>query len=244
MRDMRSADIFWTIIMKKQRVAIFDVDGTIFRSSLLIELVRALIEDRLFKSGVAKGYAKQYEAWLDRRGGYQDYIDAVVTVFRKNIVGVPYRDFMRVARKTVALHKNRTYRFTRELVFDLKRQGYYLLAISHSPKIILDEFCKNLGFSKIYGLMYEVDAEKRFDGKVLFQGLMLDKAKVLERAVEKENLTLRGSVGVGDTESDAAFLNLVERPICFNPNQNLYRIAKKSGWEVVVERKDVTYRLS
>jgi phosphoserine phosphatase len=77
----------------------------------------------------------------------------------------------------------------------------------------------------------------------LFTDIMLDKEKVLLRAVKKENLTLRGSIGVGDTESDAAFLKLVERPICFNPNGKLYRIAKRSGWKVVVERKDVTYSL-
>jgi HAD superfamily phosphoserine phosphatase-like hydrolase len=227
----------------KKKVAIFDIDGTIFRSSLLIEIVRALIEEGLFKPGVTQGYAQKYEAWLNREGSYEDYIDAVVAVFKKNIVGVPYEHFMRVARKTVAVQKNRTYRFTRGLVGQLKKRGYYLLAISHSPKVILDEFCKNFGFSKVYGLIYETDSKKRFDGKVLFLDIMLDKSKVLRRAVEKENLTLRGSIGVGDTESDAAFLTLVERPICFNPNKNLYRIAKKSGWEIVVERKDMVYRL-
>jgi phosphoserine phosphatase len=38
-------------------------------------------------------------------------------------------------------------------------------------------------------------------------------------------------------------LDLVERSICFNPNQKLYDHAKRRGWEVVVERKDVTYEL-
>jgi phosphoserine phosphatase len=63
------------------------------------------------------------------------------------------------------------------------------------------------------------------------------------RATEKENLTLRGSVGVGDTESDISFLKLVEKPICFNPNQTLYRAARRFGWRVVVERKDVVYEI-
>jgi phosphoserine phosphatase len=58
----------------------------------------------------------------------------------------------------------------------------------------------------------------------------------------KENLILRGSVGVGDTESDIAFLKFVSRPICFNPNKKLYDHARRAGWEVVVERKDVIYQ--
>ena len=66
---------------------------------------------------------------------------------------------------------------------------------------------------------------------------------LLKRAVEKEGLTLVGSVGVGDTESDIPFLELVEKPICFNPNLKLYKHAKREGWKVVVERKDVVYEL-
>ena len=56
-------------------------------------------------------------------------------------------------------------------------------------------------------------------------------------------MSFKGSIGVGDTESDVAFLKLVERPICFNPNKKLYDYAKRKGWEVVVERKDMIYFL-
>jgi phosphoserine phosphatase len=50
-------------------------------------------------------------------------------------------------------------------------------------------------------------------------------------------------VGVGDTDGDIPLLRKVETPICFNPNQKLYEHAKKEGWPVVVERKDVVYTL-
>ena len=66
---------------------------------------------------------------------------------------------------------------------------------------------------------------------------------MLKCAIEKENLTLSGSIGDGDAESDIPLLKLVEKPICFNPNQKLYTTAKRSGWEVVVERKDVIYNI-
>jgi phosphoserine phosphatase len=36
---------------------------------------------------------------------------------------------------------------------------------------------------------------------------------------------------------------MVETPICFNPNKKLYEYAKRSGWKIVVERKDVIYDL-
>ena len=100
-----------------------------------------------------------------------------------------------------------------------------------------------MGFDKMYGLIYEIDRQKRFTGKILHAELISDKAEILKRAIEKEKLTLKGSVGVGDTESDITFLKMVEKPICFNPNQKLYQYAKRAGWKIIVERKDVIYHL-
>jgi len=227
-----------------KKVAIFDIDGTVFRSSLLIELTDALIQEGIFSSGVRKLYTRAAENWLDRRGSYEDYINAVIMAFQKNIKSVRYDEFSKVAKKVAAFHKNRIYRYTRDLVRKLEKKNYYLLAISHSPQKVVKEFCKKLGFNKIYGQLYEIDGQKRFTGKILYLDLILNKAEILKRAVEKEKLTLRGSVGVGDTESDIAFLKMVEEPICFNPNQKLYQYARRVGWKIVVERKDVIYHLN
>ena len=49
--------------MVKRKVAIFDVDGTIFRSSLLIELVEQLIRDGLFPEDAQAMYSQQKEKW-------------------------------------------------------------------------------------------------------------------------------------------------------------------------------------
>jgi HAD superfamily hydrolase (TIGR01490 family) len=226
-----------------KKVAIFDIDGTIFRSSLVIELTDAFIQEGVFSSRVRRFYALAHKNWLDRKGPYEEYINAVVMAFRKNIKGILFKEFLRIAKKVVTLQRNRTYIYSRDLIKKLKKKSYFLLAISHSPKKIVEEFCKKLGFNKVYGQIYEIDKQKRFTGKVLYLDLIIDKAKVLKRAVEKEKLTLRGSVGVGDTESDIAFLKMVEDPICFNPNKKLYQYAKQHGWKVIVERKDVVYIL-
>jgi HAD superfamily hydrolase (TIGR01490 family) len=230
-------------MIKMKKVAIFDIDGTIFRSSLVIELTDAFIQEGVFSSKVRRLYAMYHKNWLDRKGPYEEYINAVVNAFRENIRGINYKEFSKIAKKVVALQKNRTYIYSRDLIKKLKKKGYYLLAISHSPKKIVEEFCKKLGFDKVYGQLYEVDKQKRFTGKVLYMDVIIDKAKVLKRAIEKEKLTLRGSVGVGDTESDIGFLKMVENPICFNPNKKLYQYAKRLGWKIIVERKDVIYRL-
>ena len=64
-----------------KKVAFFDVDGTIFRSSLLIEIVEQFIKDGTFPSEVEDVYADSYRAWRNREGSYEAYIDDVVQAF-------------------------------------------------------------------------------------------------------------------------------------------------------------------
>lgn len=82
-----------------------------------------------------------------------------------------------------------------------------------------------------------------FTGVVTELDLIADKAKVVDRVLEKEGLSREGSIGVGDTEGDIPLLESVETPICFNPNMTLYQYAQKKKWPVVVERKNVVYTI-
>src|SRR5262245_10122897 len=79
------------IPMAQQRVAIFDVDGTIFRSSLLIAIVERLILVGAFPEKVRDEYEKQKQKWIDREGDYDEYIMAVVKAFLKHIKGMHYK---------------------------------------------------------------------------------------------------------------------------------------------------------
>ncbi|MEN9613810.1 MAG: hypothetical protein RLZZ347_117 [Candidatus Parcubacteria bacterium] len=226
-----------------QKVAIFDIDGTIFRSSLFTELLDALVEAKVFPASAKDSYEKDYRRWINRKGDYQTYLNSAVDSFMKHIPGVPYKDFINVGEKVVQEHKDEVYAFTRDLLKDLKKKGYFLLAISQSPKGVLDKFCAHLGFNKVYGRFYEIGPEDQLTGKVADLHLIANKANIVKRAVEKEHLTLKGSIAVGDTEGDIPMLEMVDTPICFNPNKLLYRHAKINGWKVVVERKDVIYEI-
>ena len=234
---------------KRKPVAVFDIDGTVFRSSLLVELIEALVAEGIFPKAVRAYYAEAWRRWQAREGSvktgfsYYEFIASVVFAYRKHITGIRRAEVWRVAERVVAFHRVRLYRFTRDLVKKLRRT-HFLLAISQSPYEVVAPFAKSLGFDKVYAQVYEVGRNVRFTGRVLYEDIIANKAEALRRAVRKEGLTLTGSVGVGDTESDIQFLKLVERQIAFNPSKKLYDYARKRGWEVVVERKDVIYRLT
>ncbi len=226
-----------------QKVAFFDIDGTVFRSSLLVELVNACVREGIFPKQVRNEYAQQFVAWSHREGPYEDYVDAMVASFVTHIQGVHYGTFADIGKKIIEKEGKKTYRYTRDLIRDLKSKGYFIVAISKSPKTILDEFCSLHGFDKVYGSIFEIGPRDLFTGNVHEIDFLHDKSLVVERVIEKEGLTRENSIGVGDTESDIPLLESVEMPICFNPNMALYMYAKNKHWPIVIERKDVVYTI-
>ncbi len=228
----------------KRPVAFLDVDGTVFRSSLLIELVEQLVVEGVFPEVAREGYAYERQLWRAREGTYEDYIDAVIETFLHHIKGVHYGIFADIGRRVVAVRSKHVYRYTRDLIKQLKDEGYYIIAISQSPKTILDEFCAQYGFDKVYGRMYEIGPQDRFTGVVSEEHLIQNKATIVKRVFDRHpELSSVGSIAVGDTDGDISLLEAVDTAICFNPNQALYSYAKRQGWKVVVERKDVIYEL-
>jgi HAD superfamily hydrolase (TIGR01490 family) len=225
-------------------VAFFDIDGTVFRSSLLIELVKQLIEEEVFPPEAALVYESELQSWREREGSYEQYIDAVVATFMHHIKGVHYGVFAEIGRHVVAEQSKYVYRYTRDLIKELKQQGYYIVAISQSPKTVLDDFCEQYGFNKVYGRIYEIGPQDQFTGAVIDEHLIKNKANIVNRVFDRDsNLSRESSLAVGDTEGDIALLESVAEPICFNPNQALFNYAKRARWKVVVERKDVVYHL-
>jgi HAD superfamily hydrolase (TIGR01490 family) len=225
-------------------VAFFDIDGTVFRSSLLIQIVNQFIQEGVFPEEAREEFDAELRSWREREGKYDEYIEAVIGTFLKHIKGVHYGDFADIGRRVVAIQSKYVYRYTRDLITQLKNEGYFLVAISQSPKTVLDEFCTQYGFDKVYGRIYEIGPQDCLTGLITDEHLIQNKANIVKRFFDKyPELSRENSVAVGDTDGDIPLLEMVERPICFNPNKRLFEQAKRSGWEVVVERKDVIYHI-
>jgi phosphoserine phosphatase len=202
-----------------------------------------MILDGSVPAAARTSYERAYRRWHAREGTYEEFMTLFQRAAVKYFKGVHYGEFADAAKIVLAEHSTYTYVYTRDLIAHLKNKGYFLLAISHSPKTIVEPFCRKLGFDKAYGVVWEIGPTDCLTGAVADEHLIWNKANILKRVVEKEHLTLRGSIGIGDTEADIPFLDLVEKPVCFNPNQKLYTYAKRMKWKVVVERKDVVYEL-
>jgi HAD superfamily hydrolase (TIGR01490 family) len=226
----------------KGPLAVFDVDGTLFRRGLLPALTRRLVSEGIFPEWVREELSRDYYAWVERRGSYDTYDGLVVDLFLRELKGTAATELQRCARVEVEAHGRRLHMYTRDMAARLKRAGYQLIAISGSPQDILDLFLTPLGFDRSWGTVLAQDARGCYNGEVLHYPFK-NKRQVLEEFLSDADVDLEGSVGIGDTLSDVGFLELVWTPLAFNPNRSLFEVAQRRGWPIVVERKDVIYNL-
>ena len=225
-----------------EQLAVFDVDGTLFRRGLLPALTRRLVNEGVFSERVREELSEDYYAWVERRGSYDTYDRLVMDLFLRELEGISVAELQRCARVEVETHGRRVHIYTRDVALRLGEAGYQLIAISGSPQEILDLFLKPLGFDRAWGTVLAKDEGGRYTGEVL-EDPFKNKRRVLEGFVRDAGVSLEGSVGMGDTLSDVGFLEVVRTPIAFNPNRDLFDVARERGWPIVVERKDVIYNL-
>lgn len=229
---------------KKQKIAIFDIDGTIFRKNLQFELINELSWMDIFPRKVRDQIVALYTNWLEHKGTYEQYRKGLVDLYEKNIRGCNRRDIERASKLVVSFHQNRTYIFAEQLIRKLRQEDYHMIAISGSPIEIVNEFnIKHLNFDAVFGSVYEYDRKGLCTGITKYEPVN-HKGQLVKQYIYEHNMTLDDSYGIGDTESDASLLELVENPIAFNPNENLKAIAEERGWRIVVEKKDVIYDIS
>ncbi|MFH0969320.1 MAG: HAD family phosphatase [Patescibacteria group bacterium] len=228
----------------KNKVAIFDVDGTIFRKNLHFVLINELVFMGVFPKKVKNILVDIYADWLEHEGTYEKYRMALVDLYAEHIKGVDREDILKASKEVIRFHEKRTYIFAEKLIQRLKKENYRIIAISGSPMEIVEEYNrKHLKFDKVFGSVYELDSGGIYTGKNLFEPTK-NKGEVAKQYAFENKISFKDSYGMGDTESDVSFLKMVENPIVFNPNQNLKEIAEENKWKIVVEKKDVIYEIS
>ncbi len=223
-------------------IAIFDIDGTIFRSSLTIELFKHLVREKIFDSKYIRRVMQSEKKLLNRQGHYDDFVHDVVEAYKAAIVGQKKDKIVAASRKVISEQKFRTYRYTKKLLEEIQKR-YSTIAISGSPLEVVVEYNKFLKFDKLYGWEFGIDEQGRYTDVVLHAPPRYKK-ELIVRYVQNHNLSFKNSIGVGDTESDVGFLELVDKPIVFNPNTKLFNIARRKKWKVVIERKDIVLEMN
>lgn len=223
--------------------AAFDLDGTLIRWQLYHALADRLVHEGLIDKQAFQHIKDARMAWKNRTDAqaFKTYEHALVSLFDGAMQTLSVSDFDAAVSKVVEEYSAQTYTYTRNLIEELKSKNYLLFAISASQAQLVGRIAAAYGFDDFAGSEYEV-IDGHFTGKKhVIKGT--EKPVELEKLVTKYGATWEGSVAVGDSESDIPMLTRVEHPIAMNPTAELFAHAKANNWQVVVERKNMVYKL-
>ncbi len=225
-----------------KKFAVFDIDGTLIRWQLYHAMADTLAKRGLINSQDYAAMRTARMAWKRRvdDDSFKTYEREVVAAYEKVLSQMTVADFQSAVNEVIDEYKDQVYSYTRDLIQQLKTSGYLLFAISGSQIELVSKIAEHYGFDDYIGSTYE-----QVDGKFTGQSTVHLGAKhlVLDQLVQKQQATYKGSIAVGDSESDISMLEAVENPIAFNPTKKLFAHAKDKNWKIVIERKNMIYQL-
>lgn len=222
--------------------AVFDIDGTLIRWQLFHAIVNALGKHgHILRRTHDRIHTARME-WKNRstNEGFAAYESVLVEAYLQALTTIHPDDYQAIVDEVYEEYKDQTFTYTRDLIHTLKAQGYLLFAISGSQHEIVEKIAAHQGFDASIGAKLEIQNDT-FTGNI--DTPIFDKRKALDSLVAQYDATFQDSYAVGDSSSDVPMLEAVTNPIVFNPDQKLYHIAQDRHWPIVVERKNVVYRL-
>lgn len=229
---------------EKKKFAVFDIDGTVMRTSAMQLLSRELVGSGRLGAHVGHEINVRLHDYRQRIRDvdFGAYMADAVKIMFSDLKELDVAEYNRVCEALAAKSAANTYVYTRELLRNMKRHGYFLIAISGSELSLVQAFGNALGFDVSIGSAFYGENE---DGKLTgdVEVIHHPKSDILNALIEKFGLSMSNSLAVGDTTSDIPVLEMVEQAIAFNPNRELFTYARSKGWLVVVERKDMVYGL-
>lgn len=213
-------------------LCVIDIDGTLFRGTLTDELTAALLHCYHSTNTVLVAEFDAARGRIARREcTYHEYAEAVVVVLRKMLVGM-HEDAVHTAIHKVTLSmQGRTHPFT-TLLLDEVKESHCVVAITGSPHEVIDPLLDEFGIHHRYGTIFAKDAGVYTGTEVRIP--VFDKKKWLDEHLTEAGGTLEGSIGIGDSKSDIAFLDMVEFPIAFNPDFRLLQHALEKKWWIIL----------
>ncbi|MCC5910705.1 MAG: HAD-IB family hydrolase [Clostridiaceae bacterium] len=233
----------------KNIAAFFDVDGTLYRDSLMVEHFKRLIKYEIVDPSIWHNIAKKtFHDWDKRQGNYEDYLLDVAEIYVNSMKGQNKQHIEFITNQVINIKGDRVYRFTRDRIEWHKSQGHKVIFISGSPDYLVGKMAEKYGVTDHVATHYEVDENNHFTGEITQMWDSDSKHKAIMEFVDKYNIDLEKSYSYGDTNGDFSMLKLVGNPIAINPAKELLLNTKKDKelkekLTIIIERKDVIYKL-
>jgi HAD superfamily hydrolase (TIGR01490 family) len=236
--------------LTKNIAAFFDIDGTFYRDSLLIEHFKRLIKYEIISPSVWHDKVKRtFQNWDKRQGNYDEYLLDVSLLYKEHLTGISKEEIEFIAKQVIRTKADRVYRYTRQQIQWHLENGHKVIFISGSPDFLVSKMAEKYQATDFSGSVYEIDDKEFFSGNILPMWDSVSKQKTIKEMVEKHDIDLSQSYAYGDTNGDFTMLQNVGNPVAINPAKELlnaiYSDAElKEKTKIVIERKDVIYEMN
>jgi HAD-superfamily subfamily IB hydrolase, TIGR01490 len=234
----------------KRIAAFFDIDGTISREGLISEMFKKMIKYELIDNSKWDNEVEPaFTRWDKRVGDYDIYLQKMVDIYTETVKNTSAFHIAYIAKKVIEQKGERVYTYSRERIRWHKKQGHIVVAISGSPIELVSEVSRMYGMDDYRGTIYQVGKNGTYNGEIIPMWDSQSKRKAVLEMAEKHDIDLSQSYAYGDTNGDYSMLQLVGNPVAVNPTRELLSHIEnddqlKEKFTVIVERKDVTYRLN
>lgn len=225
-----------------RKFAVFDIDGTLFRSGLYREVFYELYKMGVLPNDLTEQTTEKHREWRHRIHGnaFEEFEKIMVDGLDSYLTKLRIADYEEAVKRVLDKKAENIYVYTHRLLKELQDDGYFTIAISGSQEELVEPFARRNNFDAWVGQKWERGGEY-FTGNVV--KTHTGKDKIIEALVDQYDLTYTESYAVGDSNGDSGMLNVVEHPIAFNPTHELLDKALENGWKIVIERKSVSYEL-
>ena len=101
--------------------AFFDIDGTLYRDSLMVEHFKKLIKYDIIDQKAWFEHARDtFMDWDKRQGHYDDYLDEICDLYVKSLIGLDKTCIDFTSDQVIKLKSDRVYKYTRSRIKWLK----------------------------------------------------------------------------------------------------------------------------
>jgi phosphoserine phosphatase len=211
--------------------ATFDLDGTVFKFTVLEEYTGWLCQQGVFAPLPTEiTTAKQVWKANNTEQNYNLHVGQLVAFFIDQVQGKSVSLLAEAAKIVANQQKHRRWNITTAIARKLK-PTHNIVSVSLMPEWLMKPFAEDLGFVGLIGSTY-----------VELGGSYTGEAHGIDKALAY--LDMRGGqsgrldVHMGDTVGDSSLFALAKRPIRFSPSWTLYSQTDSQDMTVIASWKD------
>ena len=219
----------------KEKVAFFDIDGTIRTKPLPESLYEILIRDYKYRGNNLEKYQGFQNEIKELRKAYKtseknsdelfgQYCQTVVAFAMIALEKYTSEEVLEIGRIVWGEYLGiEDFVSTLNIINLLKKEGFKLIAISGSPKFLVDAFVKEYDFYMGIGQDYEKDDQgifretkiRTFENKHMFVEQVLEKISGNPSLFNREDFFV---VAAGDTQGDFSMMKYADKAFVINPS--------------------------